>query len=169
MEGNKRDVFNFIVQRLKATQRERLTIYKFFQNIDSELKPKKNLEKVPFDNIWRLYKLIEISPRIAERLLMNVKDARWFHREVIRGLRGVVMPSLPSLSALGEATKKKKKKKKTQRVDSPLPTVISQGGGIIVPLTATVNTGAVPSLGMAEGEEEMTVVEALDILSQVNR
>lgn len=172
MEENTKAVFNLIVQKLKATQRERLILYKYFINIREELKPKVIFEKVNFKAIWRFYKIVEMSPENALRLLTDMKSERWFDTEVSKTLRGIVFPSLPNSNMVEETEEEKeKKKKKKSRKDSPLPVALANNkGGIIVPLTTTVSTGQVPSLGPTNVfAEEMSVLDALELLSQMNR
>ena len=87
-----REIFNFVRMRLKATQRESLVMHRFFRNLDeSKVVGKKPLEKISFKATWRFYKLIEKAPNEAVKLLENVKDERWFDREVIKALRGIVL------------------------------------------------------------------------------
>ena len=172
MEANTRDVFNLIIQKLKATQRERLILYKFFIGLREELKPKISFEKIKFKAIWRFYKIVEISPESAKYLLTDNRDERWFDTEVSKTLRGIVFPTLPDMGMVEETEEEKKKKKKKKcRKDSPLPVALANNkGGIIVPLTTTVSTGQVPSLGPTNVfAEDMSVLDALELLSQINR
>lgn len=166
LSGNTRDLFNFITTRLKATASEKLVVQKFLENVDgNKLQKKKSIEKINFKAVWRLYKLIEFAPNEAEKLLQDAKDERWFDREVIQSLRGAVY-------GLKEETEEDEEEKKKRKM-SPLPNVIKQGAGIIVPFTTTVSTGQTPSLGPTNvfGEEseddEMSIIEALHFAENI--